>query len=141
MKHFTISEMIKSDVAKSHEILNFPTTYDVDNMTTLIEECLDVIREEYGKPIIVRSGYRCQKLNSLVKGSKTSQHMKGMAADIICSENDNKALLETILRLRGEGKLNYTQLISEYPNKEGIPSWIHISYDKNNLKNQFLILE
>ena len=68
---------------------------------------LDPLREWYGKPITVNSGYRCPELNVAVKGSKTSQHMKGEAADIDTGDRQqNKLLFEYIRK-----NLPYDQLI------------------------------
>jgi len=82
MQYFTISELCHSSVADAHGIPNHPSPTVVDNLAVLIDECLDPIREAYGSPIYVNSGYRCKELNKLVGGSPRSQHVKGMAADL-----------------------------------------------------------
>lgn len=93
---------------------------------------LDPLREAYGKPIIVTSGYRCPELNKAVNGSKTSQHVKGQAADITTgNREENQKLFE----LAQELNLPYCQLIDEKKF-----SWVHISYDPNNVKRQILHL-
>lgn len=93
---------------------------------------LDPLREAYGKPIIVTSGYRCPELNKVLKGSRTSQHMKGQAADItVGTKEGNKKLFE----LAQELNLPYCQLIDEKKF-----TWVHISYDPNNVKRQILHL-
>lgn len=93
---------------------------------------LDPLRDAYGKPIRVNSGYRSPALNKAVKGSKTSQHVKGQAADITGgNKQENKKLFE----LAQELNLPYCQLIDE----RGF-TWVHISYDKNNVKRQILHL-
>ena len=76
-KYFTLKELIKSDVASRCKINNSPTKEEIANINNLIDNILDPLREAYGNPIIVTSGYRCEKLNKLVKGSKTSQHRFG----------------------------------------------------------------
>jgi hypothetical protein len=53
-----------------------------ENIEALVENVLDPLRERYGKPIIVNSGYRCAKHNREVGGASGSQHMRGEAADI-----------------------------------------------------------
>ena len=60
-----------------NKIDNHPTLEIERNLTILIEHCLDPIREKFGKPITVTSGYRCEKLNKLVGGKPNSQHLKG----------------------------------------------------------------
>ena len=85
MKYFTISEMIKSETALKHGIWNGASLEVEENLRALVEQVLDPLRERYGKPIRVTSGYRCPRLNTLVGGSPNSQHMKGEAADIVGS--------------------------------------------------------
>ena len=93
MKYFSIEEMIKSDTAKAKGIGNTPSQEVIDNLTKLIEAVLDPLREWFGKPITVNSGYRCEALNKAVGGSKTSDHMTGRAADIDTgSKEENKKL-------------------------------------------------
>lgn len=71
-KYFTLRELIKSDTAIRCGIDNNPTKEEIANINNLIDNILDPLREAYGRPIIVTSGYRCERLNKLVKGSKTS---------------------------------------------------------------------
>ena len=87
---------------------------------------LDPLREAYGKPIKVNSGYRCPDLNLAVGGSKTSQHMLGLAADItVGNPNKNKELFNLIIKL----DLPFDQLIDEKNF-----SWVHVSYTSNPRK-------
>ena len=72
MKYFTINELIASDVAKNNNINNIPNQQEKNNLTALVDNILDPLREAYGKPIKVNSGYRCDALNKAVGGSKTS---------------------------------------------------------------------
>lgn len=126
MKYFTLNELIKSDSAKRSKINNTPTKQEEKNLIALINNVLDPLREAYGKPIIVTSGYRCERLNKLVNGSKTSQHLYGFAADIRTVEDtveENKKLFN----LAQELNLPFDQLIDEYNY-----DWIHISYSPRN---------
>ena len=84
MKYFTIEEMTKSSTAKAKDIDNTPSQEILVKLQKLIEAILDPLREWYGKPIKVNSGYRCEALNKAV-GSKAnnSQHLYGEAADIM----------------------------------------------------------
>ena len=103
-------------------------------MNGLIDNVLDPLREAYGKPVTVTSGYRCEVLNKAVGGSKTSEHMKGMAADIVGTPNtkeENKRLFNLIQEL----EIPFTQLIDEKNF-----SWVHVSYDSCNVKKQVLKL-
>lgn len=100
-------------------------------LTELVENVLDPLREWYGKPITVNSGYRCPELNQAVGGARTSQHVRGEAADITAGNKQlNKLLFDYI-----KNNLPFTQLIWE---NGGL--WIHVSYNKNNLKKQVLSL-
>ena len=132
MRNFTIQELTASATAAAKKINNDPTPEAVENLKLLVDKVLDPLRDAYGKPIRVNSGYRSPALNTAVKGSKTSQHMKGQAADITAgSEQENKKLFELAQKLN----LPYCQLIDE----KGF-TWVHISYDKNNVKRQILHL-
>ena len=132
MRNFTIQELTASTTAAAKKINNNPTPEAAENLKLLVDKVLDPLRDAYGKPIIVTSGYRSPAINAAVKGSKTSQHMKGQAADITGgSKQENKKLFE----LAQELNLPYCQLIDE----RGF-TWVHISYDKNNVKRQILHL-
>lgn len=133
MTYFSIKEMCKSSTAKKLNIDNTPTAEIEKKLTVLIEECLDPIREKFGNPIMVTSGYRCPQLNAACGGSPTSEHKTGFAADIDTS--DNTRLWEVIT----SGDFKWTQLINEYPDENGEPSWIHISYNPDNLKCEKLM--
>ena len=82
MKHFTISEMLKSNTAIKQRLWNGANLEVEENLRALVDEVLDPLRERYGKPIYVNSGYRCPELNRLIGGAIKSQHMRGEAADI-----------------------------------------------------------
>ena len=132
MKYFTIAELCKSETADRLGIDNRCKKEHVDNMTALVDNVLDPLREAYGKPIQVNSGFRCPALNKAVKGSATSDHMTGRAADITGgSPKENKRLFYLIQELG----LPFKQLIDE----KGF-SWVHISYDKNDIRRQILKL-
>lgn len=132
MKYFTINELVRSDTAGRLGIDNRCPQEQQERLRELVDNVLDPLREAYGKPIRVNSGYRCPQLNKAVKGSSTSDHMKGMAADITAgSTKENKILFEMIQRL----DLSFKQLIDE----KGF-AWVHVSYDKDNLKHQVLSL-
>lgn len=125
MKYFTINELTRSATAARLGIDNTPTPAVKKNLEKLINEVLDPLREAWGAPIIVTSGYRSPKLNKAVGGSKTSQHVLGQAADIKTvgdKPENNKKLFELAKKLIGEGKIVVGQLIDEYRY-----DWVHIS--------------
>lgn len=131
MKHFTIEEMTESSTAKAKDIDNTPSQEILAKLQKLIEAILDPLREWYGKPIRVNSGYRCEALNEAIGGSKTSQHCLGEAADITAgSKEENKKLFEYI-----KDNLLFDQLINESDF-----SWIHVSYREGRLRKQVLAL-
>ena len=122
MKHFTFQELTKSATAKRKGIDNSPSLQVRANLAALVENVLDPLREAYGKPIVVTSGYRCEKLNRAVGGAASSQHVKGQAADIRSVQDtpeENKKLYDLIVKLG----LPFDQLINEY----GF-DWVHVSY-------------
>lgn len=132
MEFFTIKELTRSTTAEAKKIDNTPTREAEANLTELINKVLDPLRKAYGKPITVTSGYRSPRLNASVGGVKTSQHQKGQAADITAgSPGENKRLFD----LAQELNLPFCQLIDEKRYR-----WVHISYDKNNVKRQVLHL-
>ena len=129
MKYFSISELTKSATATRLGIDNTPDAVVRYNLIALIENILDPLREAWGAPIIVTSGYRCERLNKAVGGATNSQHKKGEAADIRTlsdSRADNMRLLRLLLRM----KLPFDQVICEYPDAQGRPDWIHVSFSR-----------
>lgn len=131
MKYFTIKELTKSLTAEVKGIDNTPTPEVERNLTALVENVLDGVREIYGKPITVNSGYRCPELNKAVGGSATSDHVKGFAADITGGSKEENERLFNIIK----HNFHFSQLIDEKNF-----SWVHVSYNPNNLKNQTLKL-
>ena len=130
-ENFTLQELIKSQTALRKGINNKPASPDiVVNLQTLCEKVLQPVRDHFGKPVTVNSGYRCPKLNKAIGSSSKSQHTKGLAADIEIPGVSNKELAEYI-----ESKLPFDQLILEFYNGVDPNSgWVHVSYvddDKN----------
>lgn len=120
MRYFTIEELEHSDTATKYKIDNTANGETRTNLIKLIELLLDPIRTKWGKPIKVNSGYRCSKLNRMVGGVSTSQHVLGEAADItVGSSEENRKLFEIILSM---SNILFDQLILEDGGK-----WIHIS--------------
>jgi hypothetical protein len=132
--NFTLKELTKSDTATRLGLDNTPDDEALENLKTLCEMVLQPVREHYGKSVTVNSAYRSPESNAAVGGSKTSDHCKGMAADIEIVGVANADLAQWIM-----DNLEYTQLILEFYTP-GIPDsgWVHVSYDPNNLKKQEL---
>lgn len=135
--NFTYEELVNSPTANRLKINNTPNKQQKESLRKLAVEILQVIRDEYDKPIIVTSAFRCDKLNKAVGGAKNSQHTKGEAADIRSvsdSIKDNKEIFDLILRLQKEGKLTFGQLIDEYNY-----NWVHVSLPRvGKTNNQVL---
>ncbi len=130
MSHFTFTELTASDKAREMRIDNSPPAWARQNMVMLVEHILDPLREAFGKPIYVTSGYRSPRLNAAVGGVATSNHLKGLAADIratgkyVIDRENNRRLYDLAKKLR----LPVKELLWE-----GGGSWIHISLDPKKL--------
>lgn len=133
MKYFTIEELSASTEARKMGIDNTPTAEAVANLTALVEAVLDPLRNRYGHPIHVSSGYRCPRVNAAVGGKRTSQHMTGEAADIYVGNPKDKAMLFSLIYYL----LPFDQLIWERGTDEA-PSWIHVSYREGNNRRECL---
>ena len=131
MKHFTIKELSHSDTALAKGIDNFPTAEAISNLIKLVDNVLDPLREKYGKPIRVSSGYRSAILNRSVNGATSSQHRLGEAADITTgSKDENRKLFEII-----KNEVLFDQLIDEKNF-----SWVHVSFREGRNRKQVLKL-
>ena len=131
MKYFTIEELCQSETADRLKIDNTPSEEIKEHLTLLIECLLDPLREEWGDPIIVNSGYRCPILNKAIGGSKTSAHMSGWSADIRPKNGKMKKFKEFIVEFI-KTKF-WDQLILE---KSGDVEWVHISLYNNSGKQR-----
>lgn len=131
MKYFTMGELLRSSSADSLGIDNKCDITSASALIALVDNVLDPLREWYGKPIYVNSGYRCKELNTAIGGAPTSQHMKGEAADITAgSKDENKKLFDYI-----RDNLPFDQLIDEQDY-----SWVHVSFSKKGNRKQVLKL-
>lgn len=138
-KNFTLEEMCWSSTAKQKGIDNL--TKDqviIDKLRLVCQNILQPVRDHYGKPVNVNSGYRGSMLNKLVGGASTSQHCKGEAADF-----EIKGLSNYELALWIKDNLDFDQLILEYcddiktnPNA----GWVHCSYRKHGNRKQCLTI-
>lgn len=130
-QNFTLSELTRSETASRLHINNNPGTIPIQNLQKLCDSILQPLRNAYGKPIFVNSGYRSPTLNKAIGGATNSQHMLGQAADITAKNNAsmedkraaNKQLFYLILAL----DLPFDQLINEKNY-----SWIHVSFGPRN---------
>lgn len=116
--NFRYSEFTKSDTATRLHINNAITSWEVrDNIKALVEDVLQPLRDAWGGPLFINSGYRCLELNKAVGGVPTSQHVLGQACDVSCTDP------VALARLAKKMKLDYDQM--------GVyASFVHFSYKK-----------
>ena len=128
--NFTMSELLKSEVAEKYNISNIPDKQSLDNMLILICECLQPIRNYIDKPMDISSGYRSPRLNGhpLINGSLTSQHVTGQAVDFTIKGMTPKQIIE---KVKASG-VEFDQIINEHN------IWVHISYNKGKNRKQVL---
>jgi len=124
--YFKEEEFTRSDTARRNGIDNRPDEVVRANLRRLMS-VLEGIRKGFGSAIVVTSGYRCPQLNTLVGGSKTSAHLKGLAADLVC--NDNRRLFEYI-----RDHADFDQLINEKNY-----SWVHFGLSETKNRHQVLV--
>ena len=124
-KYFTLKELCASETAKKKGIENFPTFEVAEHLRDLTEKILDPLREAWGSPIRVTSGYRCTKLNNAVGGVSTSCHKLGWCADLQDPKGNTERLIEVARQWVILNGIRFDQLIRETP-KDGRTVWLHI---------------
>lgn len=130
-KNFTFEELIASSTAKRLGLDNTPTQQEKSNLKKLAVDILQPIRDKWGSSIVVTSGFRSDKVNKAVGGSKTSQHAKGEAADLkIGGVAQNRKLFNLIVQMIKNKEIQVGQLINEYNY-----SWIHVSLPRQGKPN------
>jgi hypothetical protein len=127
-KYFTLGELTPSSTAKRLGIKNNPTPAHLECLKLLATNVLDKVREHFGKPIWISSGYRSKALNDVTPGSSaTSQHCSGEAADLDQDSKgtgvSNKMVFDYI-----KDHLTFDQLIYEY-GTDANPDWVHVSWE------------
>jgi hypothetical protein len=126
MKHFTLKELTTTGTG----LPNVPGSEEERNLINLVDKLLDPVREQWGRPIKVNSGYRSISVNLAVGGATTSQHLKGEAADITAgSKEDNKKLFDLI----AAGYI-FDQLIDESDY-----TWLHVSLKRNSVNRKQIL--
>ena len=129
--NLTLAEVSKSNTAIKLGIDNEPKGEHLNNMIHTANAIFQPMREHFGKPIFVSSGYRSTELNKAIGGASNSQHCKGEALDL---DNDaveyptNKDIFEYI-----KNHLDFDQLIWEFDG-----AWVHVSYNKDKNRKQVL---
>lgn len=115
--HFALEELLASQTATRQRILNEPDEHEIENLRSLCLNLLEPVRELLGCPLHVTSGFRSETLNRMVRGSKTSAHLDGRAADIIPVGIEVQTAFRGIL----QSEIPFDQMILEFN------SWIHLA--------------
>ena len=124
--HFSLAELVSSQVATRKGIDNAPAPAIVANLTRLAA-LLEQVRALVGAPIAISSGYRSPALNKAVSGAANSAHVLGLAADISTAKLTPKALALLIW----QSGIIFDQLIYE-------GTWVHIALSAGAPRRQVL---
>lgn len=128
-KNFSLQELLMTEHRNFDEEQYNPPPVIIEQLRALSVNILQPLRDALGAPVKINSGYRCPALNTAIKGSKSSQHMSGQAADIMDFTNGNEYLFKKIKELN----LPFDQVIDEFNFR-----WIHVSYDPARNRREIL---
>lgn len=122
-KNFTLAELTRSDIARRNNIPNAPNAAQVDNLRLLCVNVLQPVRDLFGVPVFVSSGYRSPALNRHpeIRGARNSQHQTGRAADFTIKGYTVQEVFEKIIA----SDILFDQIIQEFDR------WVHISFAPN----------
>jgi hypothetical protein len=134
--NLSLAEVTRSETAKRRGISNMPTPEHIENFKKLAANIFQPIREHFGKPIIISSGYRSAELNKAISGSLSSQHCSGEAIDIDMDGTDitNKQIFDYI-----KDNLNFDQMIWEF-GTDANPDWVHVSFAANRSQRKQILV-
>jgi hypothetical protein len=136
-KHLSLAEVSRSETAKRRGINNTPSGEHLENFKMLAENVFEKIREHFGVPIHISSGYRSKELNKAIGGSATSQHCSGEAIDIDMDGSANGITNAQVFNFIKDN-LQFDQLIWEFGSDTN-PDWVHVSYESTGKqRNQIL---
>jgi zinc D-Ala-D-Ala carboxypeptidase len=134
-KNLSLAEVIRSETAKRKGISNMPTEAHIENFKLLAEKVFQPIREHFGVPIHISSGYRSAALNTAIKGSGSSQHCSGEAIDI---DMDGTAITNAQIFNYIKENLEFDQLIWEFGTDTN-PDWVHVSYESTGKQRKMML--
>ena len=134
-KNLALAEVTRSETAKRKGISNMTTPEHLENFKKLAENVFQPIREHFGVPIHISSGYRSAALNKAVGGSASSQHCTGEAIDIDMDGTSitNRQIFDFI-----KDNLTWDQLIFEFGTEEN-PDWVHVSYESTGKQRKQIL--
>ena len=133
-ENISYKEAVRSETAKRLGISNKPKKEHIENMELIAEKIFQPLREWVDHPIRINSFYRSVELNSRIGGAVSSAHKDGLAIDL--DSLGGKTNLEMLHYIKDN--LEFDVLINEYPNEEGEPKWIHVSWNKKKNRKQVL---
>jgi hypothetical protein len=136
-KHLSLAEVSRSETAKRKGINNTPSGEHLANFKLLAENIFEPIREHFGVPIHISSGYRSKELNSAINGSLTSQHCEGQAIDIDMDGSTNGVTNKMVFDYIKDN-LNFDQLIYEFGTDKN-PDWVHVSYESSGKQRKQIL--
>lgn len=143
-ENLSLAEVMRSETAKRKGISNMPTPEHIENFKKLAENVFQPIRDHFGRPIHISSGYRSAALNKAIGGAgktvngvyiPSSQHCSGEAIDIDMdgTEITNKQVFDFI-----KEHLQFDQLIWEF-GTESNPDWVHVSYESTGKQRKQIL--
>ena len=134
-KHLALAEVMRSETAKRKGISNMPTPEHIENFKKLAENVFEPIREHFGVPVHLSSGYRSAALNKAVGGASSSQHCKGEAIDIDMDGTTvtNKQIFDFV-----KANVNFDQMIWEF-GTDANPDWVHVSYNSDGAQRKQIL--
>jgi len=134
-ENLSLDEVIKSNTAIRRGIDNTPSEEHLENLKYVAEKVFQPIREHFGVPIYISSGYRSPELNEAIGGSPRSFHSHGMALDLD-QDGRNKGVSNADVFYFIKDNLPFTELIWEFGD-ENNPNWVHVALAKGreNEKN------
>ena len=127
-KNLSLVEVCKSQTARRLGINNTPDDDNIlQNLEAVAREVFQPCREFVGGPLYVSSGFRSRALNDAIGGSKSSQHISGMALDLDADVFGGKTNAEIFAFIKEN--LAFDQLIWEFGDDDN-PDWIHVSFHR-----------
>lgn len=134
-KYVTLAEVTKSQTATRQRINNIPNEEQIENLKKVCTLIFDKVREHFGKPIAITSGFRSKNLNIMIGGSVTSQHSEGKALDIDADIYGGLTNKEIFFHIKDY--LDFDQLIWEFGTDKN-PDWVHVSYNEGKNRKEIL---